>query len=84
MADDTPDISEDPRAVKGSSNLQKQAYGLEFPGLSGSGKAWRTWIDARLKEQEPVMRDKRLHWRTAPPFQGWSPVDLFEGWTDMA
>ena len=56
--------STEPSVGKGSSNLQKQSYGKEFPGLSGSGKAWRNWVDSRLKEQEPVMRDKRLHWRT--------------------
>ncbi len=64
MSDETPDTSGEPTASKGASNLQKQTYGKEFPGLSGSGKAWRSWVDSRLKEQEPVMRDKRLHWRT--------------------
>ncbi len=58
-----PEQDQDPRSPESKVRLeQKKLYGDEFPGTTGDGKAWRAWIDARVREQEPVMRDKRLHW----------------------
>ena len=42
--------------------LQRK-FGGNFPALnSKEGASWRKWIDSERKKQEPVMRDKRLHW----------------------
>lgn len=47
---------------------RQKLYGDEFPEKplsrdpKTSGEAWERWIDARITEQEPVMRQKRLHW----------------------
>src|SRR5258706_2194003 len=42
--------------------LQRK-FGENFRDLnSKDGKDWRLWAEARRKEQESVMRDKRLHW----------------------
>lgn len=42
----------------------ERKYGTDFPSpeLWSDGKQWRKWIESRRKEQEPIMRDKRLHW----------------------
>src|SRR5437867_2469410 len=42
--------------------LQRK-FGENFPDLkSTEGKDWRLWVEAQRKKQEPIMRDKRLHW----------------------
>lgn len=42
--------------------LQRK-FGENFPELnSKSGADWRRWIEGQRKRQEPIMRDKRLHW----------------------
>lgn len=41
----------------------RRKFGVDFPDLTSSdGKDWRRWIEGQRKRQEPVMRDKRLHW----------------------
>jgi len=40
----------------------KKLLGASWPKDTKDGEKLRAWIDARLQEQEPVMRDKRLHW----------------------
>lgn len=54
---------------------QERFYGDSFPGLGGKGEQWRDWINSRIREQEGVMRDKRLHWRTASTLPAGSAVD---------
>lgn len=42
--------------------LQRK-FGANFPALnSNEGKDWRVWVEGQRKRQEPIMRDKRLHW----------------------
>lgn len=42
--------------------LQRK-FGVDFPDLnSTSGPDWRRWIEGQRRRQEPIMRDKRLHW----------------------
>lgn len=42
--------------------LQRK-FGTDFPDLqSAKGADWRRWIESQRKKQEPIMRDKRLHW----------------------
>lgn len=44
------------------SNL-KRKFGADFPDLDEQdGKLWRKWIESQRKIQDPIMRDKRLHW----------------------
>src|SRR2546428_4932613 len=41
----------------------ERKMGADFPDLkSTDGAAWRKWIEGQRKQQEPIMRDKRLHW----------------------
>lgn len=45
----------------------KRKYGEAFPDITNpmakpSGADWRKWIESERKKQEPIMRDKRLHW----------------------
>lgn len=56
-----------PNAVADQNSDQRQRlkrkYGPNFPDLnSQDGKDWRLWIESERKKQEPIMRDKRLHW----------------------
>ena len=38
-------------------------FGENFPAInSKEGADWRRWIEGQRKRQEPIMRDKRLHW----------------------
>ena len=53
--------------VQNENKDQKQRlerkFGVGFPDLASTeGKDWRTWVEAQRKKQEPIMRDKRLHW----------------------
>lgn len=42
--------------------LQRK-FGADFPALNEpDGALWRKWIEGMRKRQEPIMRDKRLHW----------------------
>lgn len=44
-------------------NLRLQVYGTNFPDpAEQDGAKWRAWLDSRVKEQEGIIRDKRLHW----------------------
>lgn len=44
-------------------NRLQRKFGINFPALNDKeGKNWRLWIEGQRKKQEPVMRDKRLHW----------------------
>lgn len=45
----------------------KKKYGENFPDITNAivpptGAQWRAWIESERKKQEPIMRDKRLHW----------------------
>src|SRR5690348_11771604 len=41
----------------------RRKFGPDFPELtSTNGPDWRKWIEGQRKKQEPIMRDKRLHW----------------------
>lgn len=67
MPDDVVEVTSSTVGDDGTENPkarreQRRLFGEEFPGVSKDGKAWRRWIDARLREQESTMRDKRLHW----------------------
>lgn len=43
---------------------QMEVFGTEFPlvGDGERGADWRKWVDKKVREQEGIMRDKRLHW----------------------
>lgn len=42
---------------------QRKLFGPEFPPLdTKNGKLWKRWIEARIREQDGVRRDQRLHW----------------------
>ena len=47
-----------------SRTTQKKLYGDDFPAdfRLADGKAWKQWADAVIKQQDGVMRDKRLYW----------------------
>lgn len=61
---------------------QKRKYGPEWPGLKGTGQQWRQWLDAQQRRQEPVMRDKRLHWMRHRYFRnGWQWISSRDGRT---
>ena len=58
-----PDVNQ-PMAVdtKQRDRLRRK-FGPNFPDLnSKDGGDWRKWIEGERKKQEPIMRDKRLHW----------------------
>jgi hypothetical protein len=43
-------------------NRLVQKFGIGFPGFSNKDpKKWREWLEHKRREQEPVMRDKKLH-----------------------
>jgi len=55
----TPDNTPTPD----QSQRLKRKFGSAFPDLnSTNGPDWRRWIEAERKKQEPIIRDKRLHW----------------------
>lgn len=41
---------------------RKYGDGFPSPDEWNDGKQWRKWIESQRKAQEPIMRDKRLHW----------------------
>lgn len=61
----SPDVQQaqnTPIVLTPKQRLQRK-FGEDFPELnSQDGKEWRVWIEGVRKRQEPVMRDKRLHW----------------------
>lgn len=60
----------------------RRQYGPEFPGLDGTGPEWRQWLDAQMRRQEPIMRDKRLHWMRHRYFRnGWQWITSRDGRT---
>lgn len=46
-----------------ATSLEKK-YGKAFPppGNWADGKAWLKWIEGQRKKQEPILKDKRLHY----------------------
>ena len=58
-----PDINQTPAIVKSQKERLQRKFGVDFPELtSTNGPDWRRWIEGQRRKQEPVMRDKRLHW----------------------
>src|SRR5512135_61210 len=58
-----PDINQAPAIVQSQKERLQRKYGIDFPDLtSTNGPDWRRWIEGQRKKQEPIMRDKRLHW----------------------
>src|SRR6266496_1124494 len=60
----SPDINKaaDKTPLSPQQRLQRK-FGENFPALnSNEGAEWRRWIEGMRKRQEPIMRDKRLHW----------------------
>lgn len=66
MADDTPvqpDAKPEVDPAKDQRDRLKRKFGSDFPDLAtGTGPDWRRWVEGQRKKQEPIMRDKRLHW----------------------
>lgn len=62
-ADNQPDITQTPAIVNNQKERLQRKFGVDFPDLnSTNGPDWRRWIEGQRRKQEPVMRDKRLHW----------------------
>lgn len=81
---DAANINEKPVAVTDPEVLRRlrRQYGPEFPGLGGTGPEWRQWLDAQMRRQEPIMRDKRLHWMRHRYFRnGWQWITSRDGRT---
>ena len=58
-----PDINQTPAIVKSQKERLQRKFGVDFPELtSTNGPDWRRWIEGQRRKQEPIMRDKRLHW----------------------
>lgn len=58
-----PDINQSPAIVKNQKERLQRKFGVDFPDLdSTNGPDWRRWIEGQRRKQEPIMRDKRLHW----------------------
>lgn len=58
-----PDITQSPAIVKSQKERLQRKFGVDFPDLdSTNGPDWRRWIEGQRRKQEPIMRDKRLHW----------------------
>ena len=59
----SPDINQSPAIVKSQKERLQRKFGVDFPDLvSTNGPDWRRWIEGQRRKQEPIMRDKRLHW----------------------
>lgn len=57
------DITQSPAVGTTQKERLQRKLGMDFPDLnSKNGADWRRWIESQRKKQEPVMRDKRLHW----------------------
>ena len=62
-SEETPDINKSPGIAKSQKDRLQRKFGVDFPDLlSQDGPAWRKWIEGQRRKQEPIMRDKRLHW----------------------
>jgi hypothetical protein len=60
---DRPDITQSPAVVKSQKERLQRKFGVDFPDLdSTNGPDWRRWVEGQRRKQEPIMRDKRLHW----------------------
>ena len=64
LPEDSNKLTGAPAVVKSPHDRLKRKYGESFPDLrlSPNGAMWRKWIESERKKQEPIMRDKRLHW----------------------
>lgn len=61
--DNKPDSTDQPKMVTSQKERLQRKFGVDFPALdSQDGSAWRKWVEGQRKKQEPIMRDKRLHW----------------------
>lgn len=61
--DNQPDITQTPAIVNNQKERLQRKFGVDFPDLnSTNGPDWRRWIEGQRRKQEPIMRDKRLHW----------------------
>lgn len=57
------DINQSPARGSTPRDRLRRKFGESFPDLnSKEGSDWRRWIESERKKQEPIMRDKRLHW----------------------
>lgn len=57
------DIAQAPSMMKSQKDRLQRKFGADFPDLnSTNGIDWRRWVEGQRKKQEPIMRDKRLHW----------------------
>lgn len=61
--DSRPDITQSATDVKSQKERLQRKFGVDFPDLnSTNGPDWRRWVEGQRRKQEPIMRDKRLHW----------------------
>jgi hypothetical protein len=61
--DNQPDITQSAAIVNSQKERLQRKFGVDFPDLtSTNGPDWRRWIEGQRRKQEPIMRDKRLHW----------------------
>lgn len=57
------DVTQAPAVDKKQKERLQRKFGVDFPDLANNnGADWRRWIESQRKKQEPIMRDKRLHW----------------------
>src|SRR5258705_913480 len=62
-SDNAPDINQPAAIVNNQKERLQRKFGADFPDLtSDNGPDWRRWIEGQRRKQEPIMRDKRLHW----------------------
>lgn len=58
-----PDITQSVALTKNQKERLQRKFGVDFPDLTSTvGPDWRKWIEGQRRKQEPIMRDKRLHW----------------------
>lgn len=61
-SESSPDVTQSTKSDTQKERLQRK-FGVGFPDLmSQDGNDWRRWIENQRRKQEPIMRDKRLHW----------------------
>lgn len=59
----SPDSNTDQSPIPDQQDSLRRKFGVNFPQLTSTdGTEWRRWIESERKRQEPIMRDKRLHW----------------------
>ena len=53
-----------PTPIADPNDALRRKYGAGFPKIEdwSEGASWRLWVEGERKAQEPIMRDKRLHW----------------------